>query len=153
MVIVNIVPAIIFIVYGRGKSSFIWSVKLPLSFGGKQEQMSYKKEKEARKASYISIVEAFYCTNRQRWRKKLSGIGAFLQTRNRSYRLQAELVSFSSLGQKKDLLLQELLIFPGCGRHHHFLQTVLACTHPRPSFKPWLLLLQSTLAFTWLCLN
>lgn len=49
VVVVNIVPAIIFMVYDRGKPSFIWSVKLSLSFEGKQEQMSYKKEKEAKK--------------------------------------------------------------------------------------------------------
>lgn len=34
VVIVNIVPAITFVVFERAKSSLIWGVKLSLSFGG-----------------------------------------------------------------------------------------------------------------------
>lgn len=46
-----------------------------------------------------------------------------------NHRLQAEKISVSFLGQQKDLLLQELPMFPDCDRHHYSLHAVL-CMHP-----------------------
>lgn len=50
----------------------------------------------------------------------------------RSHNSQVAKVPASFLDYKKDLLLQELPVFPGCGRHHLSLQMVLSMHNPRP---------------------
>lgn len=109
-----------------GEIQLFLGVKLSLSFGGKQVK------KERSEESILHQYSGSFLLDQQIEMEKQTVRCRSLSS-DLKQELQIQKVSAPFLGQKKDLLLQDFPVFPGCGRHHLSLQMVLSVHTPSPS--------------------